>query len=150
MKHESFESRVLNYLSSVKYIQPLGKYGNKLARLRAYEHVRYEDYDLRGLSNIEKQFVRDNEMRNYVDVKGYTGKINRMYLLVIKDNLGRKRLMAYDKRQWIDPNGDYFHLFSKDKVFNYDKLLVFNPNSVPFSLTHFECRKFGCAFVLGF
>lgn len=111
-------------------------------KLKLYEEVEYNEYDLRGLTNIEKDFIRENGMKNYIDICdfSYTGKTERVYLFIRKNSVGRKVLGGFMKKQWIDLNADHFTPFGDHAGFNYDKILTFRPSEYnsPFSILYYE------------
>jgi len=113
-KNSNFETRVLDAIVSVD--------GNRLnqgrilrmaKRLKAVESVTYTEWELRGLSKREKEFMRENGMKCYVDLwqEGYKwnykkgNRKNRYYIFIKRDlTTGKPRLYAMHKEQWIQPN----------------------------------------------
>ena len=133
------ESRVANEIGKLcrwenrnGYV-PNGMYYRMQEKIKALESVRYEESDLRGLSDIEKDCIRDNEYKCFVDVRG-----RRYYIFIAKNaTTGRKQIYGQSKKQLISPNG---HDICKDK-FNYSCWLILQPNRcAPFDIFCFEVR----------
>lgn len=104
--------------------------------IAALEVVKYEERDLRGLSQKEKELIRDNNYNNFVDVRG-----TRYYMFIARDlTTGKRRVYGYSKYQIIDPNGDYFH-FTETR-YNYNAWLILNTDleAQPFSPYRYEVR----------
>lgn len=152
-KQETFNERLLievaaadarvsqNYGAMLRYEGRNGYVGNmtiyrKQQKLQAMEAVKYEERDLRGLSQKEKELIRDNNYNNFVDVRG-----TRYYMFIARDlTTGKRRVYGYSKYQIIDPNGDYFH-FTETR-YNYNAWLILNtdPEAQPFSPYRYEVR----------
>lgn len=136
-----FTSRVLEAVTlndGVRYNQ--GRFVRAQKRLRALESVMYEESDLRGLTAAEKSFIRENEMKCYLDVRDYHG-VERYYIFVGRDlTTGKKRLYAYSKMQMLNPNG---HDVSAS-AYNYECYLIVQPLYVsPVSRFNYERRFCG-------
>lgn len=117
-----------------------GKYAVAAYKIKKYEEVLFSEWDLRGLTAVEKDFIRDNGMKNYVDIKdfSYSGNTERVYLVIRRNSVGRKTLYGFMKKQWIDLNAHYHEIFGKTG-FNYDKQLIFTPGfGAPFSKYRYE------------
>lgn len=154
---KNFQSRAFDHVleNQVEYFNEVGyafrgkhdkcwhaKYQVAAHQIHLYEEVEYNEWDLRGLTNIEKDFIRENGMKNYIDIRDFscTGKTERIYLIIRKNSVGRKVLCGFMKKQWIDLNADYFTPFGKNVGFNYDKVLTFRPDrgNSPFSVFDYE------------
>jgi hypothetical protein len=107
LKLKNFESRVIDAIWKCD-AEP-GNRGRILKaqnRIRTFESIRYSEYDLRGLSKAEKAFMCDNDMRSYYDCRDYSGRMHRYYIFIKKNaTTGKKQLYAYEKTQWMRPNG---------------------------------------------
>ena len=136
-KHD-FESRILEAVAECDGVRcNQGRFLRAQKRLRAVEAVLYTDNDLRGLSATEKRFIRENGMKCYIDVLEYYGT-TRYYLFVARDfTTGKRRLYAYSKRQWLNPNG---HDVSAS-AYNYECYLLVAPmKDKPVSRFDYERR----------
>lgn len=153
-KQETFNERLLievaaadarvsqNYGAMLRYEGRNGYVGNmtiyrKQQKLQAMEAVKYEERDLRGLSQKEKEFIRANDYRMFVDCE-YK---HRYYIFIARDlTTGRRRIYGLSKYQLIDPNGQYFPLTTAR--YNYSVWLTLNtdPNSYPFNRYVYEVR----------
>lgn len=102
---KNFSSRVFNEIANVNAIRlDQGRIIRAQNRIRAFESVSYSEYDLRGLSKAEKEFMQENEMKSYFDCEG-----NRYYLFIRRNKTtGKKQLYAYEKKQWMNLNGRDF------------------------------------------
>lgn len=140
----NFATRVLDAISNVELrfgVDARGNYEVKNGRvqvianrIKAYEDVCYEEKDLRGLSKAEKEFIRENDYRNYYDQReqdfkngGY--KVVRYYIF-IKRNIStdKPQIYAYRKEQWIDLNAQHFKIIGPDTRHNYAYWLLFDKN----------------------
>lgn len=101
---------------------------NKAKRIEA---MKFTEKELRGLTNAEKDFVRDN---------GYSVCLNqngiKLYMFVAKQLNGRKALYAITKKQSINPNG---HDISNE-AHNYECWLLFDKKRNGFSKFYYERR----------
>ncbi len=105
LDQKNFQSRVIKALWETDTTYH-GRFLKAQNRIRIFESVSYSEYDLRGLSKNEKEFMRDNDMRSYYDCRDYSGKMRRYYLFVKKNKTtGKKQLYAYEKTQWMRPDG---------------------------------------------
>lgn len=135
MKAKSFNLRVIDAVINYGGMRcNQGRVLCAVKRLQALESVLYCDYDLRGLSKQEKQFIKDNGYRCYYDCEG------KRYYIFIARNLttGKKQLYAYEKKQ-------YLHLNQQDGagVFNYEKWLLVNTRWEKISILNYV-RRFCC------
>lgn len=104
-KQKNFTSRVFDAMvNNGGYYSLQGNVLRAQNRIRAFESVTYSEYDLRGLSKAEKEFMRENEMKSYFDYEG------SRYYIFIRNNktTGKKQLYAYEKKQWMNLNGRDF------------------------------------------
>ena len=86
-------------------------------RIKALEATTYQESDLRGLSKPEKEFIRENDMKCWYDYSDVMGRNHRYYIFIAKDlTTGRKRLYAYEKKQFMMPNGNDI----SKSAFNYE------------------------------
>lgn len=132
MKKKSFTKRVFDALienDAVRCTQP--RVLRSLRRLQALESVLYCDYDLRGLSKQEKQFIKDNEYRCYYDCEG------KRYYIFIARNLttGKRQLYAYEKKQYFTPNA-----LNGGGVYNYERWLIVDTSRGRITRFNYERR----------
>jgi hypothetical protein len=132
MKTKSFTERVFDALAengAFKRTQP--RVLRSFRRLQVLESVLYCDYDLRGLSKSEKDFIRGNEYRCYYDCGG-----KRFYIFIARNlTTGKKQLYAYEKKQYFTPNAQ-----DANGVFNYEKWLLVNTRWEKISVFNYERR----------
>lgn len=101
---------------------------NKAKRIEA---MKFTEKELRGLTNAEKDFVRDNEYSVCLNQCGH-----KFYMFVAKQLNGKKALYAITKRQSINPNG---HDISRE-AYNYECWLLFDRKKGGFSKFYYERR----------
>lgn len=71
---------------------------NAQKRLRALEAEVFTEKDLRGLSKIEKEFVRENGYKKIYDVQSaYRFETGRFFLFINRNRLGKMQLYALRK-----------------------------------------------------
>lgn len=92
----------------------------------------FTEKDLRGLTNCEKEYIRDNKYR----ILSTLPNGEKIYLFVARQENGRKALYAITKRQSIRPSE---HQISKD-AYNYECWLIFLKKYQGFSRFYFERR----------
>lgn len=84
------------------YYIPSAFYTNRILKLQAakkvLENAVFTEKDLRGLSKVEKDFIRENNMK----------KTYKDFYMFIEKNLstGKKQLYAFHKLQSLFPNGN--------------------------------------------
>lgn len=104
--------------------------------LKSMSEQKFTEKDLRGLSTIEKEAIRENgyhvELKQRGSLKSNTGT----YYLFIQRNrtTGRKQLYALKKRQIVRPNEKV------GGIFNYEKWLVYIARYGYFNDYEFERR----------
>ena len=104
--------------------------------LKSMSEQKFTEKDLRGLSKIEKDFIRENgynvELKQSGNLRSNTG----IYYLFIMRNrtTGRKQLYALKKRQIVRPNEKV------NGIFNYEKWLVYIARYGYFNDFEFERR----------
>lgn len=102
--------------------------------LRVFEKETFTEKEMRGLTEQEKEFIRENDYKKYWD-----GDETRFYMWIQKNPLGKKQLFAFAKWQIIDPNGAglygklnyrYWHILTTDGFKEYTYLATpwGNPN----------------------
>lgn len=96
----------------------------------------FTETDLRGLSKSEKEYIRENGYKCYVDISGFKGCVIRYYMFINRNLLGKKQLYALTKKQSLLPNG---HDIS-ESAYNYECWLLFNANERLFSKFNYERR----------
>ncbi len=102
-EYNDHASRFFNSLTREQMSFQQGRFARATKLLRAYESMPFNEYDLRGLSKMEKEFIRDNGMKTYFDDVLYK---RRFYLFINRDRTtGKRHLYAYDKKQWLNPAG---------------------------------------------
>lgn len=104
---KNFVARVFNAIVENDAIRlNQGRIYRAAQRIKTFEGTPYTEYDLRGLSKAEKEFMRENDMKSYYDCRDVLGKMHRYYIFINTDKTtGKKRIYAYDKMQWLKPNG---------------------------------------------
>lgn len=118
MKTRTFAQRLLDAMveSDANRLNQ-GRIIRACKRIKALEATEYGEYDLRGLSRKEKEFMHENGMKCWYDFHDVMGRKHRYYIFISRDlTTGRKRLYAYEKKQYIQLNG---HDISSD-AYNYE------------------------------
>ena len=118
MKTRTFAQRLLDAMveSDANRLNQ-GRIIRACKRIKALEATEYSEYDLRGLSRKEKEFMSENGMKCWYDFRDVMGRKHRYYIFISRDlTTGRKRLYAYEKKQYIQLNG---HDISSD-AYNYE------------------------------
>lgn len=167
----NFATRVLDAIANVelrfqkdergRYQVKNGRVLTIANRIKAYEGVCYEEKDLRGLSKAEKEFIRENDYRNYYDQReedykngGY--KVVRYYIFINRNiSTGRPQIYAYCKLQWLDLGTEHFKVIGSDTRWNYQYWLLFDKNGYEnrgkaFCRYEYEYRHTGFASVVNF
>lgn len=90
-----------------------------------------KEKDLRGLTKLEKNFIRENGY--HVEFKQGD---NTFYMFIATNNLCKKQLYAISKKQSLCPNG---HDINESSL-NYCCWLLFNAKKNAFSRLSFELR----------
>ncbi len=102
MKGKTFQLRVINTaieMGAVSTQQP--RILRAVKRIRAIENTLYTENDLRGLPQVQKEIIRNNDYKCYTDIRG-----KRYYMFIGKDcSTGKKKLYAYEKSQMLNMNG---------------------------------------------
>lgn len=132
MKAKSFNLRVIDAVINYGGVRcNQGRVLCAVKRLQALESVLYCDYDLRGLSKQEKQFIKDNGYRCYYDCEG------KRYYIFIARNLttGKRQLYAYEKKQYFTPNA-----LNGGGVYNYERWLIVDTSRVRITRFNYERR----------
>lgn len=99
----------------------------------------FSETEMRGLSKVEKQFIRNNGYKAHVVQDRVNSLMKGTYYLFIERNrMGKKQLYAYHKKQVLCPN-------KKDicpNAYNYECWLTFNSNENywKFDLLNYERR----------
>ena len=110
---------------------------NAAERAKAIESKKFAEKDLRGLTDAEKTFVRENGynvcVSQYFPGRGY----QKLYMFVARQANGRKALYAITKRQSIAPNRT--DIFSN--VWNFEVWMLFDAAAGMFSMTTKEIRR---------
>lgn len=104
---KNFVARVFNAIADNDAFRlDCGRIYRAQTRLKIFESTPFNEYDLRGLSKAEKEFIRENEMKSYYDCCDLHGKMNRYYIFINTDKTtGKRHIYAYSKKQWLNPNG---------------------------------------------
>lgn len=104
---KNFVARVFNAIAENNAIRlDYGRFYRAQIRVKVFEETLFNEYDLRGLSKAEKEFIRENGMKSYYDCRDILGKMHRYYIFINKDKAtDKKHIYAYDKMQWLKPNG---------------------------------------------
>lgn len=112
---------------------PNGIHYRQQERLKALDSMKYQEYDLRGLSKPEKEFVRNNEYKCYVDING-----KRYYMFIgINSTTGKRQMYGHSKKQILNPNGHDVD----DRMYNYSIWLTLNTQTnLPFYNHSYEHR----------
>lgn len=55
----------------------------------------FTETDLRGLSKSEKEYIRENGYKCYVDISGFKGCVIRYYMFINRNLLGKTTLRTY-------------------------------------------------------
>ena len=75
-------------------------------KLKAMDEEKFTEYDLRGLSKAEKEFIRDNGYSKTYSVKSsLLSGSGKFYLFVHRNRCGRMQLYAQRKDMVVRPNG---------------------------------------------
>ena len=154
-KNRSFAERVMGAIIDADgHRINQGKYLRMQKRLRAVEDVTYTEWDLRGLSPREKEFVRENQYKCYIDRQQLDGKaplrynrsigahvvgtsMNRYYIFIARDlATGKKKLYAYSKKQYLNYSG---HDICPD-YWNYECWLTVDTNRGDINKFNYERR----------
>lgn len=112
-----------------------GRILSAIKRKKEIESTLFSEKELRGLSKVEKEYIRENEYKCYVDIAWPRGTV-RCYMFIERDLIGRKRLYAITKKQSIRPNGRDISA----NAHNYECWLLFTPSITPFSIYFYERR----------
>ena len=109
-KNRSFVNRVFDAITAADANRiNQGRIFRAYKRLKAMESTEYTEWDLRGLSNAEKEFMRENNMKSYYDCRDYSDKMHRYYIFINTDKAtGKKHIYAYEKSQWLRLDGQDF------------------------------------------
>jgi hypothetical protein len=95
---------------------------NAQENIKEMNSLKFTDKDLRGLSKEEKDFIIENNYNVAVTQYDLSGNSIKMYLHIKRNNLGKKELFAYTKKQALRPNQKDV---SKSHL-NHEILLKFN------------------------
>ena len=101
--------------------------------IKDLDNAYYSEKNLRGLSPLEKEFIRDNNYKLHL----IQSDKKEFYMFIGCDLLGKKRLYALSKKQSMFPNGKDI----SSEAYNYECWLLFNPINWGFS-TYFYERRF--------
>jgi hypothetical protein len=108
-----------------------GRFECAIARKEELNNQLFTEKQMRGLSRVEKDFIRDN---------GYHVALNQngdiFYLFISTNNLGKKQLYAISKKQSLCPNGHDINY----STLNYCCWLLFNAKKRTFSKFAYEFR----------
>lgn len=134
-KKMTFSQRVIDAIIKADGVRlNQGRVLRACKRVKALEGVLYTDFDLRGLSAAEKEFIRDNEYRCYYDCCG-----RRYYIFIQRNRTTRKRqLYAYEKKQYLTPNGH--DVAGGLYAWNYECWLTVNTRTGEISRLNYERR----------
>lgn len=118
MKTRFFAQRVMDaFIESDANRLNQGRIARACKRIKALEATKYDEKDLSGLSRQEKEFMRENDYNCFYDFHDVMGRKHRYYIFISRDlTTGRRRLYAYEKKQYLQLNG---HDISSD-AYNYE------------------------------
>lgn len=101
----------------------------------------FSETEMRGLSKIEKQFIRDNKYKAHVVQDSVNSLMKGTYYLFIERNrIGKKQLYAYHKKQVLCPN-------KRDicaDAYNYECWLTFTNNESDWNFNQLNYERRFC------
>lgn len=112
-----------------------GRIIKAMDNLKSIEAYQFTEKDLRGLTPVEKDYIRNNGYGSHVDIRPFRdGKPVRYYMFIARDLHGKKHLYALSKSQVLAING---HDICPN-AYNYECWLIFNNGG--FDRYHYERR----------
>lgn len=139
MKKQTITDRMFDALQNNDAIRcNQGKYLLSQKRFHAIESVQFNEYDLRGLSKAEKNYIRENDFRTYIELTDELGNTTKYYLFITKDlTTNKPRLYAFSKHQLLCVNE------KKDGLFSFERFLVVaTGKAISITEEHYEARRF--------
>lgn len=101
----------------------------------------FSETEMRGLSKVEKQFIRNNGYKAHVVQDSVNSLMKGTYYLFIERNrIGKKQLYAYHKKQVLCPN-------KKDicaDAWNYECWLTFTSNESDWNFSQLNYERRFC------
>lgn len=109
-----------------------------LKKAKEIEARKFTEKELRGLTNAEKEFIRDNNYNVCVTASIYAFGENKqkLYMFIARQRNGRKALYAITKWQSVYPNGKDF----AEGAYNYQCWMTFSNKENGFSKFYYEFR----------
>ena len=109
-----------------------------LKKAKEIEARKFTEKDLRGLTNAEKDFIRDNDYNVCVStsIDAFGRRKQKLYMFIARQRNGRKALYAITKWQSVYPDGRDF----AKGVYNYQCWMTFSKKDNGFSKSYYEFR----------
>ena len=107
-------------------------------RAKEIESRFFTEKEMRGLTNDEKEFIRDNDYNVCVSacIDAFGDKKQKLYMFIARQRNGRKALYAITKWQSVYPGGKDF----APCVYNYQCWMTFSKKENGFSKFYYEFR----------
>lgn len=111
-----------------------------LKKAKEIEARKFTEKDLRGLTNAEKEFIRDNDYNVCVSasIDAFGKRKQKLYMFIARQRNGRKALYAITKWQSVYPGGKDF----AEGAYNYQCWMTFSKKENGFSKFYYEFRFF--------